>query len=90
MRIDLQIFKFYFLVNLMMISQGLSAKESDKAQSATTVIAQPLSTSYLLQFTLGLIVVLMAVFLLVWLLRRIGRFQSSAEIDTAHSRHVPE
>jgi flagellar protein FliO/FliZ len=78
MRIEVQILKSSLLVNLLVISLDLSAKEVSQAQSATTGIIQPLSANYLIQFTLGLIVVLVAMLSLVWLLRRIGRIQSSA------------
>lgn len=78
MRIKLQILKLNLLLNLVVISLDLSAGEVSKAQSATTGITQPLSANYLIQYALGLVVVLVAVLSLVWILRRVGRLQSSA------------
>jgi flagellar protein FliO/FliZ len=78
MHIDLQILKLAVLVNLLLISLNISAEEVTETQSAMTGITQPLSANYLIQFTLGLVIVLLAMLSLMWLLRRVGRFQSSA------------
>jgi flagellar protein FliO/FliZ len=51
---------------------------AQQALPARVAGGRGVSAAYLLQFSLGLVVVLLAVLALAWLLRRVGRLQSSA------------
>jgi flagellar protein FliO/FliZ len=54
------------------------AAEQSKTLAAKTLTTPPVSTSALLETLLGLFVVLACIAFLAWLLRRTGRFQTTA------------
>ena len=64
---------------LLWIIQGLPLASSavEPMTPAPTETAPSLGSSYLLQFGMGLLVVLMTVVALVWVLRRVGQLQTS-------------
>ncbi|MCP4407860.1 MAG: flagellar biosynthetic protein FliO [Gammaproteobacteria bacterium] len=65
------------LWSLLGVSLSIPASEATKPSSVATGKLQPIGAEYLVQYSLGLIVVLSAVVALVWVLRRFNRFQSS-------------
>lgn len=54
-----------------------AAREPAKSTSMQADTMQPLGAEYLVQFGLGLVVVLATVVVLVWVLRRVGQLQTS-------------
>lgn len=70
--------KFFGLAAAMLFAADTyaAAGQMDRAEGLTP---EPMAVGYLLQLTLGLLVVLIAIGGGVWLLRRVGRFQSGAD-----------
>jgi flagellar protein FliO/FliZ len=75
MRNDMQ----YLTSNCLWVFQALPllAMAGNPMASPPANTTQPLTLDYLVQFSLGLIVVLTAVLALVWVLRRVGKLQTS-------------
>lgn len=66
------------LLFVFAVVPGVTASaEPQQAQALQFASGPDLSADYLIQFSLGLIVVLVAVVALAWLMRRLSRFQSS-------------
>jgi flagellar protein FliO/FliZ len=63
---------------LMWVPMAVFGEAAPQALSAQVAGGKGVGAAYLLQFSLGLVVVLLAVVALAWLLRRLGRLQSSA------------
>jgi flagellar protein FliO/FliZ len=77
MRLDMKWMTSRFLWVFQGLPLAASAAESIKSASTPTETMQPLGAGYLVQFGLGLLVVLMTVVALVWVLRRVGQLQTS-------------
>lgn len=58
---------------------SISVHAADKAPAPVGFAGEAAGSGFMLQFTGGLVVVLLSVLGLAWLLRRIGRLQSSAD-----------
>lgn len=56
----------------------VQATEQVRAKSPVGLAGEAMGTEFLVQFTVGLVVVLLTVVGLAWLVRRFGRLQSSA------------
>ena len=61
-----------------LVPLSLGADEIQKKVLSADNSTQPLSAGYLIQFSVGLILVLTAVVVLAWVLRRINRLHASA------------
>lgn len=57
---------------------GMTAEQANTTLAAKTLTTPPVTTSALLETLLGLLIVLACIAFLAWLLRRTGRFQTSA------------
>ena len=57
---------------------GLAVEQVNNTLTAKTLTTPPLTTNALLETLLGLFIVLACIAFLAWLLRRTGRFQTSA------------
>lgn len=77
MRAKLRVLTKSLLWSLLGIPLSIQASEVIKPGSVAAGTLQPMGAGYLVQYSLGLIVVLSAVVALVWILRRFNRFQSS-------------
>ncbi len=77
MRVKLRVLTKSLLWSLLGIPLSIPASEVIKPSSIVAGTLQPMGAGYLVQYSLGLIVVLSAVVALVWVLRRFNRFQSS-------------
>ena len=71
-----QTLKLLWLVFLLPLS--VSADEVQRKVLSADISAQPLGAGYLIQFSMGLVLVLTAVLVLAWVLRRINRLHASA------------
>lgn len=63
---------------LLALLSGTAATAAEATANGSGLSGESLSAGYLLQLILGLVVVLFAIVVLVWLMRRFGRFQSGA------------
>lgn len=77
MRVKLRVPTKCILWSLLGVSLSIPASEATKPSSVAAGKLQPIGAEYLVQYSLGLIVVLSTVVALVWVLRRFNRFQSS-------------
>ncbi|MDH5358549.1 MAG: flagellar biosynthetic protein FliO [Gammaproteobacteria bacterium] len=68
-----------FLVHSLLFSDVLfAADSSDKANTAKTLTSSPVTTGALIETLIGLLVILACIAFLAWLLRRTGRFNTTA------------
>ena len=62
----------------MIPASGLLADDGSREISPVGLAGQAIGADFLIQFTVGLVLVLLSVVALAWLMRRFGRLQSSA------------
>ena len=55
------------------------AAEKEEPGKLTPAMNDPMSSAYLMQLTVGLLVVILAIVVLAWFARRLNRFSSSAD-----------
>ena len=67
------------LVTVWLLPVITQAAESTKPAKLAPAMNDPMSSAYLMQLTVGLLIVIISIVVLAWFARRLNRFSSSAD-----------